>query len=295
MISFRSHVVTLVAVFLALAVGVVLGGGPLSELGRGDDDAEALRGEVAQVRSEADFGQRFAEDVSDDLLGGRLDGRDVAVVTFPGADQEVVQGLLDEVAAAGGTVTVTQAVGSSLVNPGEKSLVDTLGSQLMTQLPDDAVTDGASTYQRAGELLGLTLATTGQDSEETDARTGAVTEGLRGANLVEDAEEPGRRAPLVLAVLGDEVTGDGADALLGGLLTGLGEQARGVVVVSTTAEEGDQLTRLREDEALGEVASVDGVETAAGRVAATAALARAYDTQGGAFGATGADGTVPLG
>lgn len=296
MISFRTHVVTLVAVFLALAVGVVLGGGPLSELGRGDDDADALRGEVTQAQSEAEFGQRFAEDVSDDLLSGLLDGRDVAVVTFPGADQAMVQGLVDEVDAAGGTVTVTQPVGSSLVNPGEKSLVDTLGSQLMTQLPDGAVTDGASTYQRAGELLGLTLATAGQDSEGTNQRTGAVTEGLRGANLVEDADEPARRAPLVLAVMGDEVSGDGADALLGGLLTGLAEQARGVVVVSTTGGgEDDQLSRLRGAEALGDVVSVDGVETAAGRVAAVAALARAYDTQGGAFGASGSDGTVPLG
>ena len=32
MISYRHHIVSLVAVFLALAVGVVLGGGPLSEL-----------------------------------------------------------------------------------------------------------------------------------------------------------------------------------------------------------------------------------------------------------------------
>lgn len=295
MISFRTHVVTLVAVFLALAVGVVLGGGPLSELGRGDDDADALRGAVAQARSEADFGQRFAEDASDSLLDGRLEGRAVALVTLPGADQSVIQGLVEEIGAAGGTVTITQAVGSSLVNTGEKSLVDTLGSQLMTQLPDGAVTDGASTYQRAGELVGLTLATTGADAEEPGSSVGAVGESLRGANLLEDAESPSRRAPLVLVVLGDEVTGDGADSLLGGLVVGLTEQARGVVVVGATAGDESQLARLRSAESLGDAASVDGVETAAGRVASVAALARAYDTQGGDFGATGADGTVPLG
>ena len=47
MISFRTHVVTLVAVFLALAVGVVLGGGPLSELGRGSEqDTAALEKKI---------------------------------------------------------------------------------------------------------------------------------------------------------------------------------------------------------------------------------------------------------
>ena len=39
MISYRHHIVSLVAVFLALAVGIVLGGGPLTELGRADTPA----------------------------------------------------------------------------------------------------------------------------------------------------------------------------------------------------------------------------------------------------------------
>ena len=45
MISYRHHIVSLVAVFLALAVGVVLGGGPLSDLGR-DDRAASDRKSV---------------------------------------------------------------------------------------------------------------------------------------------------------------------------------------------------------------------------------------------------------
>ena len=42
MISYRHHIASLVAVFLALAAGVVLGGGPLSDLGR-----DALRDQFA--------------------------------------------------------------------------------------------------------------------------------------------------------------------------------------------------------------------------------------------------------
>lgn len=295
MISFRTHVLTLVAVFLALAVGVVLGGGPLSEIGRADEDASALREDTAQAREEAEFGDRFAADVSANLVGGQLQDREVAVVTLPGADSEITQALTDQVTEAGGSVTVTQAVGSSLVNPGEKSLVDTLGSQLMAQLPADTVTSGAATYERAGELVGYTLASTGEDVAGSTAQSEAVTEGLRGANLLDAGEAISQRAPLVLVVLGDDVTGDGADTIVGGLLRGLAEQARGLVVASATAEPDDQLTRLRETDGLGTAASVDGVETAAGQVSAILALARSYDTQGGAFGARGSDGSVPLG
>ena len=39
----------------------------------------------------------------------------------------------------------------------------------------------------------------------------------------------------------------------------------------------------------------DGAETTAGQVTSVLALARAVETDGGAFGASGADGPVPLG
>ena len=44
-----------------------------------------------------------------------------------------------------------------------------------------------------------------------------------------------------------------------------------------------------------EVATVDGIDTSAGRTAAVLTLARALGTKGGAFGASGADGPVPVG
>lgn len=295
MISFRTHVVTLVAVFLALAVGIVLGGGPLSEIGRGVENADALEADAAQARAEAQFGERFAVDASEELYSKKLDGREIAVVTMPGADAGVVDALTEEIDRAGGELVVTQPVGSSLVNPGEKSLVDTLGSQLMTQLPDDEIDNDATTYERAGELLGYILATSDEELADHSSQSEAVAEGLEGANLLPEVVSSPGRAPLVLVVMGDEVTGDGADAIVGGIVRGLAAKARGVVLVGRTSEDDDQLASLRESDALGRASSVDGVETAAGQVSAVLALARAYDTQGGAFGATGSDGSLPLG
>mgnify|MGYP001765605936 CR=1 FL=1 len=306
MISFRSHLLTLVAVFFALAVGVVLGGGPLSEVGRaepGGEDPEQSAAAATDARN-ADFGSRFAGGVSTTLYAGRLTGREVAVVWLPGADQAVVDALGAQVLAAGGAVSAALPLGPNLVNPGEKALVDTLGSQLVAQLPKDTVTPESTTYERIGQLLGYTLATAKPEGAATTAQSAAVLEGLRGAALVEGAEtgqgEIGqRRAPLVLVVLGDEVGGDGGgeggDDILGGLIRGLSQSAVGVVVAGDTAAADDQLTRLRAATALSTATSVDGVETAPGQVATILGLVRALSVQGGDFGASGADGAVPLG
>ena len=60
MITYRHHIVSLVAVFLALAVGIALGGGPLSELGRDDRPASATPRQQRAVTAEASYGDEFA-------------------------------------------------------------------------------------------------------------------------------------------------------------------------------------------------------------------------------------------
>ncbi|WP_162599997.1 copper transporter [Nocardioides solisilvae] len=298
MISFRTHVVTLVSVFLALAVGVVLGGGPLSEVGRGGSDSEdvaELRTVAAEDARRAEAADRFAGAAAAPLYAGRLTDRQVAVVTLPGADDAVVEALTGQLVAAGGAVSVVQPVAPTLLNPAEKSLVDTLGTQLAAQLPAGAVPPEATTYDRIGHLLGLTLAAKDAAGQAPDGRSAAVLESLLGADLLAEAPARERRAPLVLVVLGDEVDGEGGDALLAAFLRGLGGAAAGIVVAAEDGSEGSQLARLRSDDSLAGVTSVDEVDAVTGQVAATLGLIRALTTSGGAFGASGADGALPLG
>jgi len=297
-ISFRTHIVTLVSVFLALAIGVVLGGGPLSEVGRGGEegtDVAELRTVAAQDARRADAGDRFASAAAAPLYAGRLASQQVAVVTLPGADEAVTTALTEHVALAGGVVSVVQPLGESLLNPTEKSLVDTLGTQLAAQLPKETVSPEATTYDRMGHLLGLTLASSETAGETVNGPSGAVLDSLLGAGLLPEAPERERRAPLVLVVLGDEVDGEGGDALLAALLNGLASSAVGVVVADEDGSDGSQLARLRADGALTGLTTVDGVGAATGQVAATMGLIRELAADGGAFGASGADGAIPLG
>ena len=295
MISLRHHLLTIVAVFLALAAGIVLGGGPLSDV---TEPASSRTGPVAKAPGstpQAVYAEDFAAAVAPQVVAGRLEAREVVVVSVPGTDEQVVTALTDQVAAAGGTVTAQVRLKEAMVDPAQKSLVDTLGSQLMTQ-QGDAVDAGASTYDRMGQLLGLAVATSVPEGEDVTGRSRSITAAASGADLVGPVEDVKRRAPLVLMVLGTDAPDPGSDAILAGLASGLGRQAAGIVVAGVTADGGDgQLGRLRADPASAQVTTVDGTDTAAGRAATVLALAHALGTDGGAFGASGADGPVPLG
>jgi hypothetical protein len=119
-INFRYHVVSLTAVFLALAVGLVLGStvlnGPMLDalesrvntLGR---DNSQLREQVNFLEEEVDREQDFASEAAPMLLDGQLISRRVALVVLPGGEEYVegVAGALDLAGAAvTGTVTLTE-------------------------------------------------------------------------------------------------------------------------------------------------------------------------------------------
>jgi len=297
-ISLRHHLLTIVAVFLALATGIVLGGGPLSDVGAQVTSVttEETAADPEPGVASSTYGEAFAAAVGPSLVAGTLADRQVAVVTVPGADEQLVTALTDQVAAAGGSVTGRYALTADMVDPTQKSLVDTLGSQLMTQQATKDIAPEASTYDRMGHLLGLAVATTEPGGDDVTGKARAITEAVGGAALMESPEEVERRAPLVLVVLGTDAGDEGSDAILTGLSSGLAAAGVGVVVAGTAADgAAGQLARFRADPIAATVASVDGIDTAAGRVAAIRTLARSLTTQGGAFGASGADGPLPLG
>lgn len=297
MITLRHHVLTIVAVFLALAAGIVLGGGPLSDVGPTVTTASQDEdGTPAEGQGQSDYSEAFVSTLGPQLVSGRLAERSVALVTVPGADEQVVTALGEQVAAAGGSISARYDLSEHLVDPGQKSLVDTLGSQLLTQQAGDDVAPDASTYVRIGQLIGLAVASKAAEGEDVTGKSRAIVDAVRGAGLMEGPGKVDRRAPLVLLVMGTDAEDEGADAVLAGLVEGLAAQATGVVVAGTLQDGATgQLQRLRADPAAAAVASVDGIDTAAGRAATIITLQRSLTTPGGSFGASGADGAVPLG
>ncbi len=122
MIDFRYHLVSIVSIFLALAVGIALGAGPLK--GQLGDQLEgqiksltseksSLNGQLSDARKAADARDSFITAENKQLLAGRLGGATVALVVLPGADGAVVKATTQTVAAAGAKIGATVTVKSS--------------------------------------------------------------------------------------------------------------------------------------------------------------------------------------
>jgi len=305
-ISFRYHIVSLVAVLLALASGVALGGGPLSDVGSGGDDAtqraEERSQELSRQLDEAgitdSFQDEFAQSLSAGAVSGSLSNRPVVLITLPGADEQVVSSLSDLVGDAGGSVIGTYAVQPTLVSDSEKSLVDTLGSQLVERPEGKDVSASAPTYERMGQLIGRAVATGTDAGGPADTAAKDLMSSLKGADLLVREQGEGSRGSLVIVVLGDEPEDpEESDKIYSGLLIGLADKSDGVVFAASTRSGDDGLLSvLRDDVAFSaNVSTADSADTTAGRIAAVLGLAADGRGTTGHYGAFGIDGAVPRG
>ena len=283
MIRSRAYAVPLVAVLLALAIGIALGAGPLSTTGSSAEPAP-----TTTAAPDARYPDAFAASVASRLYGNGLSRRPVALVTLPGADPATVSALTSQIKLAGGTLSGLYPVGSQMVDAEQKSLVDTLGVQLGQQLHGQLAAN-TSTYPRIGQLLAIAVATPGTSPGQPNDDVAAVRQSLVAAHLLTVPAGNPATAPLVLVVTGSEVD----QAIADGLLSGLATKARGVVAVGPTSA--PNVVGLGADGVTRQVTTVDGTETSAGRVAAGQALIRSWSKHGGAYGASGSDGSAPLG
>jgi hypothetical protein len=280
----RSYAVPLTAVLLALATGVALGAGPLDDT---PSNASAAPRVVTRA-PDTTYSDTFAAFVGPRLYADGLSRRPVAMVTMPGADPATVAALTSQIKAAGGQVSATYAVQSQLVDGQQKSLVDTLGIQLAKQVRAH-LDPGESTYPRIGQLVAVAVADAGRTAVPAGDDASAVRQSLAAAQLLTVPQGNPQNAPLVLVVMGTPVD----QAIADGFVSGLAAGARGVVAVAPTDDA--TLAAMDDDGVTRRVTTVDGSETSAGRVAAVLGLIRSWKTQGGAFGASGSDGPVPLG
>src|SRR6478752_5512001 len=111
MLDFRYHALSLVAVFLALAIGIVLGvtiGDSLvsdaerSLRGNLRADVENAHADAAKARNELGGRDRMLDQLYPGLVGTRLNGERVAVVSWGPLPNNVESGVRDAVSKAGG-------------------------------------------------------------------------------------------------------------------------------------------------------------------------------------------------
>jgi hypothetical protein len=239
-ISLRHHLVRVVVVVMALAAGIALGAGPLSDVPDKVADATDQPSPASATAPDDGFGDAFAAATASRVYADGLAGHRVVVLTAPGTSTATVAALGKQVQAAGGTLAGRATLSATLLSPTEKNLVDTLGSRMRSQVASGLVDASAPTYDRMGRLIAAAVGTTGSSAAPTQ-KVSSIRETLKGAGLVTFDSAQQRTAPLVLVVLGDRAD----PAIVGGLVSGLAAATTGVVVAAPTRDA--TLAALRTD------------------------------------------------
>ncbi|MEU4365042.1 copper transporter [Promicromonospora sp. NPDC023987] len=293
MIDFRYHLVSLISVFLALAVGIILGAGPLQgAIGETlTEQVDALRAERTDLRTELDATQtaldgdeRFIEAAGTQLVTGSLEGTRVAVVQLGEVSQDVHDGVLNQIDTAGATVVSKSVLTEAWTDAAEESSRETLAGGLRANLGEAAPEqDDPSAVLGAALALALTGSDGGTDrsSQATDLEVQ-----LERFGLVEPGDEQSQAAEAVVLLVGPagqpQETADGAteepEPGAEDVWLSVARAVQGVsgaaVLAGPTTEPGDVVQAVRDDEEIAaEVSTVSGIDRLVGRINVPLAVA----------------------
>ncbi|MGH2986036.1 MAG: copper transporter, partial [Solirubrobacterales bacterium] len=139
--SARYHAASLAAVFLALAVGILIGVGFGSDLvtGTAEDLEQSLEADLGEAReqiddleAELDTEREFGEAVAPAVVSNRLRGREIAILALGGLDPELADEIRSAVETAAGTV---QEIAVVREPPDTGAAADVLRDQGARNLP----------------------------------------------------------------------------------------------------------------------------------------------------------------
>jgi hypothetical protein len=300
-ISLRSHAISLAAVFLALAIGVALGSGLLSNTllaGLKDDKAQmqnqinGLADEKNALNEKLSAAGQFDSEMSSRILRDALKGKSVVMFRTPDAVDDDVEATSRLVGEAGGVVTGTITLTQEFVdaNSSEK-LLSVVNSPIVPagrQLSTTSVDQGS----QAGDLLGIALLA-GKDPAAPavdDGQRDAVLTALRDTGFVTYGTERIGAADTALIVTGGGLADDAGNqgATVARFAAGLAPHGTGTLIAGRdgSASGTGAVAVIRSDASMTNVVStVDDVDSQSGRI--TSVLALQEMTNGGRPGQYG--------
>lgn len=270
MFDFRYHVVTIIAVFLALGLGILLGvtiadrfvsSAERNLRGSLQDDLQNARSERAQARKDLrirdDFEQRIYPTIVQDVLVGQRIGV-VAMEELPG---KLVSEIRDTLQPSGASMSAVGTIRAPL-------RLDRIGEEL-ADTPFRDLKTSSTTQGMLGQRIGRELITRGRLLRRIDQLLFASRSGTFGnldsvvyVRVKRDLEGHDKRV---------------ADRFESALLRGMADQKVPLVGVEQTDADPSQAVFYRDHD----MTSVDDVDLVAGRVALVLALSGAK----GQFGA----------
>jgi Copper transport outer membrane protein, MctB len=315
-IDFRYHLVSIVAVFLALAIGIVLGStalqGDTLDVLRSDNNSltnqvNAARAQVGSYSTLVGASDTFLQNAEPKLLSGLLTGEKILVVTEPGAPSGITSGVEKAAGEAGATVAGTVALQPKFndLSGTAKSTLAAINQQLAaadgTVL--DTATDQATVYQQEAAQLIATAVLNLADGQLglTVAQAQNLLSAYAKAGFLTTSGAPWNRATLAVIVAPESAPSDGqndaANQVLLALAAQFAEASAATVVagpVTSSGSSSSAISALRGSGVSGQVSSVDNADTTLGQISIIWALA---DQRAGgkpnSYGISGASAVSP--
>lgn len=241
MINFRYHLVSLVAVFLALALGIVLGSGPLKEAigdsltGQADQlraERDQLRVQLADEEAVAAEANGFITAVAPDLVEGTLADYRVALISLTPADPTAVAAIADQISAAGATVSAQIELTSSWTDPAKTTFRQQFAGSIAAYLDPVPPVGSSDSVDLAEGLIQALTKTDPNDPNVLRPGYDLIIELLVNGELITVTSPPTQ--PVDAVILIDQTAGgSGAGAVADGSgsaersLDGAGSEAAG--------------------------------------------------------------------
>jgi len=323
-IDFRYHLVSIVAVFLALAIGIVLGStelqGPTynflshttAKLQNQLDQATSQRDAAQQQASED---EAYAQAVEPAVLHDLLAGQQLLIVTEPGAQSSVVSGIITAATDAGAHVTGQINLAPKFFDT-SGTTQDSLNTTTLEVAQTANITlDTSATYQQqaaqviASEILTTSAGSTSSGSSgsqsaggDQGANAGTMLQAYAASQFLSITGQPATPATLVIVVTPQNAPSDGnadqLDQVLIPLVQELAAKSAATVVVGSSSGSGagSPMAVLRSNNVSNQVSTVDDADLFSGQTVAIQALAVRLSTgKVGSYGftANGATAIAP--
>lgn len=298
MINFRYHVVSLTAVFLALAIGLVVGtaalNGPVSDalndrVNALRKDNNQLREQVGHLEDEAGKQDEFATEAAALLLPNKLAGRRILVVSLP-SGRDYVKGVVEMLSTAGATVTGHVQMQDKFTDPTKSvDLLDLADEALPASVPAVDIPHNSDGAETSSALLAAVLLDRPAAAPPGDhlpvvspAERLAVLDAYAKASYlsIDDNHKVTGSAEGVVVVDGLPYVDRDASERNDAVVTVVSQfDKAGAIVVTAPGDSGDGnvVTEVRGDPTLSKtVSTVDNISGPQGTVAAALALAQQF-------------------
>jgi hypothetical protein len=294
-IDFRYHLVSIIAVFLALAIGIVIGANELqgtteAALGKAASKVTRINTSLMQQRKalqqQVSADQDFAQASSSRLIGHLLDNQSVVLVTAPGASSQVISGITKAVQQSGAQLTGQVSMGSQFFD-GADSTEAKLTQLAQSLAPGAGVTlssqPGSSTV--SGQVAAAQVIAAALVAKVGPGLTAAQSQAILGgfgqsgylqisdpANGNATTLEP---ATVAIVVAPSSVPASSDSSAANQALIALAEQleagSHGTVLAGSLSGSGPG-SAIDELSGAGKVSTVDNADTAVGQITTVQAL-----------------------